>query len=81
MYNYHTNWEANISPSLSAGIVTNCSIKTMDVDTTLNFDFSSANVVNKTIMRAEALREAFNEADSRSDVIELLMSPDKPFFR
>ena len=53
----------------------------MDVDTTLNFDFSSANVVNKTIMRAEALREAFNEADSRSDVIELLMSPDKPFFR
>ena len=48
---------------------------------TLNCDFTSANVNNKIIMKAEALREAFNEADSRSEVIEILMSPDKPHFR
>ena len=67
--------------TLVGGIVTNCSIKTMEADMTLNFDFTSANVNNKIIMKAEALREAFNEADSRSEVIEILMSPDKPHFR
>lgn len=53
----------------------------MDADTALNFDFSSLNVNNKIIMRADGLKEAFNEADPRSEVIEILMSPDKPFFR
>ena len=53
----------------------------MEADMTLNFDFTSANVNNKIIMKAEALREAFNEADSRSEIIEILMSPDKPHFR
>lgn len=48
---------------------------------TLNFDFTSGNVNNKIIMRSEALREAFNEIDSRSEIIEILMSPDKPYFR
>lgn len=67
--------------SYSGGIVTNCSIKTMEADMTLNFDFSSANVNNKIIMKADGLKEAFNEIDNRSEVIEMVMSPDKPYFR
>lgn len=63
------------------GIVTKCQIKTMDADMMLNFDFSSSNVVNKIIMKADGLKEAFNEIGPRSEVIEILMSPDKPHFR
>lgn len=53
----------------------------MEADMTLNFDFSSANVNNKIIMKADGLKEAFNEIDNRSEVIEMVMSPDKPYFR
>lgn len=66
---------------IAGGVVTNCSIKTMDADMALNFDFSTLNVNNKVIMKAEGLKESFNEIDSRSEVIELLMSPDPPYFR
>ena len=64
-----------------SGVLTDCSIQTMDADETLDFDFTSANVVNKIIMRAECLREAFAELDMSSDVIEVLLSPSPPYFR
>ena len=61
--------------------MTDCSIQTRDADETLDFDFTSANVVNKIIMKAECLREAFAELDMSSDVIEVLLSPSPPYFR
>lgn len=64
-----------------AGIVTNCSIKTMDSDMALNFDFNSLNVNNKIIMKADGLKECFSEINPNSEVVELLMSPDRPYFR
>jgi len=34
-----------------SGVVTDCSIKTMEPDDTLDFNFSSTNVVNKVIIK------------------------------
>ncbi|XP_064621085.1 cell cycle checkpoint protein RAD1-like isoform X2 [Lineus longissimus] len=63
------------------GVLTDCSIKTQEPDETLDFNFSSVNVINKVIMKSECLKEAFNELDMTSEVLEILMSPDKPYFR
>lgn len=63
------------------GVLTDCSIRTMEPDEVLDFDFCSTNVVNKIIMKSECLREAFNELDMTSNVLEFLLSPDPPHFR
>ncbi|XP_063963632.1 cell cycle checkpoint protein RAD1-like [Lytechinus pictus] len=64
-----------------SGVVTDCSIKTLEPDEMLDFNFCSANVVNKIIMKSDCLKDAFQELDMTSEVIEILLSPDKPFFR
>ena len=61
--------------------MTDCSIQTLEADETLDFDFTSANVVNKLIMLSECLKEAFAELDMSSDVLEILLSPSPPYFR
>ncbi|XP_062501190.1 cell cycle checkpoint protein RAD1-like [Corticium candelabrum] len=63
------------------GVLTDCSIRTQEPEETLDFDFCSANVVNKAILKAEGMREVFAELDMTSDVLQLLMSPDAPYFR
>ncbi|XP_071946302.1 cell cycle checkpoint protein RAD1-like isoform X2 [Antedon mediterranea] len=63
------------------GVLTDCSIKTLESDETLDFNFTSANVINKIIMKSECLKEAFQELDMTSEVLEILLSPDKPHFR
>lgn len=63
------------------GVLTDCSIKTQESDESLDFNFNSANVVNKIIIKSECLKEAFSELDMTSEVLEILMSPDKPFLR
>lgn len=63
------------------GVLTDCSIKTLEPDEVLDFNFCSTNVVNKIIMKSECLKEAFNELDMTSDVLQFLMSPDAPHFR
>lgn len=63
------------------GVLTDCSIQTEEPDEALDFNFTSANVVNKIIMKSECLKEAFSELDMTSEVLEILMSPDSPFFR
>lgn len=64
-----------------SGVLTDCSIQTQDADEILDFDFSSANVVNKVIMNAECLREVFAELDMSSDALEILLSPSAPYCR
>ncbi|CAI9724797.1 cycle checkpoint RAD1-like [Octopus vulgaris] len=63
------------------GVLTDCSIKTMEPEEVLDFDFCTENVVNKIIMKSECLREAFSELDMTSSVLEFLLSPDPPYFR
>lgn len=64
-----------------SGVLTDCSIKTQESEETLDFNFNSANVVNKIIIKSECLKEAFSELDMTSEVLEILMSPDKPHLR
>ncbi|XP_072164089.1 cell cycle checkpoint protein RAD1-like [Diadema setosum] len=64
-----------------SGVVTDCSIRTLEPDEMLDFNFCSANVINKIIMKSDCLKDAFQELDISSEVIEILLSPDKPFFR
>ncbi|KAG8512665.1 Cell cycle checkpoint protein RAD1 [Galemys pyrenaicus] len=63
------------------GVVTVCKINTQEPEETLDFDFCSTNVINKIILQSEGLREAFSELDMTSDVLQITMSPDKPYFR
>lgn len=62
-------------------VLTDCKIQTQDAEETLDFDFTSANVVNKIIMQATCLSEAFAELDTSSDVLEMHTSDSTPFFR
>ncbi|XP_042883005.1 cell cycle checkpoint protein RAD1-like [Penaeus japonicus] len=64
-----------------AGVLTDCSIRTQEADDTLDFNFCNTGVINKVIMRSECLKEVFSELDMSSDVLEILMSPDPPYFR
>lgn len=61
--------------------MTNCSIKTLEAEESLNFDFDNSNILNKLIIRSECLKEIFAELDTSSDVLEITLSPDKPYFR
>lgn len=63
------------------GVLTDCTIKTLEPDEVLDFNFCSSNVINKVIMKSECLKEAFSELDMTSDVLQILMSPDPPYFR
>ncbi|XP_041377028.1 cell cycle checkpoint protein RAD1-like [Gigantopelta aegis] len=63
------------------GVLTDCSIKTMEPDEILDFDFCSTNVVNKIIIKSECLKEVFSELDMTSEVLQILMSPDQPYLQ
>ncbi|OCU02610.1 RAD1 checkpoint DNA exonuclease L homeolog isoform X2 [Xenopus laevis] len=64
-----------------SGVVTVCKINTQEPEETLDFDFCSTNVLNKIILQSEGLREAFAELDMTSEFLQIIMSPDKPYFR
>ncbi|KAM4639019.1 cell cycle checkpoint protein RAD1 [Amazona ochrocephala] len=63
------------------GVVTVCKINTEEPEDLLDFDFCNTKVVNKIILQSEGLREAFVELDLTSEVVQITMSPDKPYFR
>jgi len=63
------------------GIVMESSIKTQEADVILDFGFSSTNVINKVLLIADCLKQAFNDLDTTSDYLQIIISPDKPFFR
>ena len=63
------------------GVVTDCSINTQEPDELADFNFASANVTNKIIMRSVALKDTFQELDMTSEFVQILMSPDAPYFR
>ncbi|KAK7481563.1 hypothetical protein BaRGS_00027212 [Batillaria attramentaria] len=63
------------------GVLTDCSLKTLEPDEVLDFDFCSTNVINKIIMKSECLKEVFSELDNTSDVLQILMSPDAPYLQ
>ncbi|XP_057295148.1 cell cycle checkpoint protein RAD1-like [Hydractinia symbiolongicarpus] len=63
------------------GVLTDCCINTQEPEEMADFNFSSTDVINKIIMQSAGLKDAFQELDMTSDVIQILMSPEAPFFR
>ncbi|CAH8528567.1 unnamed protein product [Heterobilharzia americana] len=56
-------------------VVAECNIKTMEAFEILDFDFSSSNIADKFIMKSECMREAFNELDTSSEILEVAIIP------
>lgn len=63
------------------GIITECSIKTLETESLVNFEFDFDRVVNKVIMKSECLKEALYEIEGSNDIIEIVISYEKQFFR
>jgi cell cycle checkpoint protein len=63
------------------GIITECSVKTMESEDLLNFEFDHDKVVNKLIMKSDCLKEILSEIDTSNDIIEIVISKEKEFMR
>jgi len=63
------------------GIITSCALKTLDPEKIVDFRFRSFPILNKVIMEADYLKEAFNELDWSSQLIRFTLSPNAPHFR
>ncbi|XP_011140010.1 cell cycle checkpoint protein RAD1 [Harpegnathos saltator] len=63
------------------GVITDCSLKTLEVDALLDFHLEAKNVVNKVVLQTELLKDIIAELDPTSDLVELCLSPEKPYFR
>uniref|UniRef100_A0A1B6GZS0 Cell cycle checkpoint protein RAD1 n=1 Tax=Cuerna arida TaxID=1464854 RepID=A0A1B6GZS0_9HEMI len=63
------------------GVITDCSLKTLEADDVLDFDFPVSSVANKVILQSGDFKDIFNELDNTSECVELLLSPDAPFFQ
>ncbi|MBN3305300.1 cell cycle checkpoint protein RAD1 [Amia ocellicauda] len=63
------------------GVQTVCKINTQETEEPIDFEFCSTDVTNKVILQSDSLREAFSELDMTSEILQITMSPDKPYFR
>ncbi|XP_012063913.1 PREDICTED: cell cycle checkpoint protein RAD1-like [Atta cephalotes] len=63
------------------GIITDCSLKTLEVEELLDFHLDTENIVNKVVLQTELLKAVMAELDPTSQLVELCLSPEKPFFR
>ncbi|RLU16326.1 hypothetical protein DMN91_012086 [Ooceraea biroi] len=61
------------------GVITDCSLRTLEVDALLNFYLED--VVNKVVLQTELLKDVIAELDPTSELVELRLSPEEPFFR
>lgn len=52
----------------------------MEPDEPIDFDLSVNDVVNKVIMNSVNFKEVFTDLDASSDCVEILLSPDDPYF-
>ncbi|XP_064459202.1 cell cycle checkpoint protein RAD1-like [Ornithodoros turicata] len=64
-----------------AGVLTDCEIRTLEASDVMDFNLSKDNVINVIIFRSESLKEVWSELDTSSETVEILMSPDEPYFR
>ncbi|KAK0166908.1 hypothetical protein PV327_004377 [Microctonus hyperodae] len=63
------------------GVITDCSLKTQEPDELLDFRIESDSVLNKVILHTELLKDILSELDPTSEFIQLLLSPNAPYFR
>ena len=63
------------------GIVTDCSIRTLEPEQPNEIDIRATEIPSNIIMKSQWLAEVFSELDVSSEVIKIHISPDKPYFR
>ncbi|XP_043270522.1 cell cycle checkpoint protein RAD1 [Venturia canescens] len=63
------------------GAVTDCSLKTQHPDELIDFHLGPESVYNRIVLQTELLRDFLNEVDPTSEVMELHLAPDPPYFR
>jgi len=63
------------------GVLSTCSLRTLQSEELQIFNFRGSPITNKIIMEAEYLKDAFNELDWTSAQVTILISPDAPHFR
>lgn len=70
-----------ISPG--PAVYTNVSLRTIDSEPPTNFQFRNPEtpIQNKLIFRSEALKAAFSELDWSTPDVQMVVSPDEPYFR
>ncbi|XP_065333164.1 cell cycle checkpoint protein RAD1-like [Cloeon dipterum] len=62
-------------------VVTDCSIRTLEVEELANFDFTSDDVINKIILKSEPLKEIFNAIEPSTDIVELNLYSNEPIVK
>jgi len=53
------------------GVITDCSLKTLEVDSLLDFYLESENIVNKVVLQTELLKDLITELDPTSELVEV----------
>lgn len=53
------------------GVITDCSLKTLEIDTLLDFHLEAENTVNKVVLQTELLKDIIAELDSTSELVEV----------
>ena len=61
--------------------MSDCKIRTREAEPCLDFNFATANIVSKVIMKSEYLKDVFTELDTLSELVELRVSPTEKTFR
>jgi len=61
--------------------LTECSIRTLEIDELSVFEFTSDDVINKIILRSDPLKEIFSSIDPSTDTFELVLSATEPFVK
>lgn len=63
------------------GVITDCTLKTLNDCETLDYEIAASSVVCKVILKATDIKEVFLDLDATSDWVEFLFSADPPNFR
>ncbi|XP_072756425.1 cell cycle checkpoint protein RAD1 isoform X1 [Anoplolepis gracilipes] len=63
------------------GVITDCSLKTLEIESLLDFHLEAENIVNKVVLQTELLKDMIAELDPTSELVEFHLSSDEPFFR
>lgn len=53
------------------GVITDCSLKTLETDTLLDFHLEAENIVNKVVLQTELLKDVIAELDPTSELVEV----------
>lgn len=63
------------------GIITDCSLRTMEVFDILDFSIPAESTTSKIIIRSSDFKDILSDIDNTSDYVEFTFSEEPPFFK